>query len=73
MKASEIVEQLKPALEQLVIKAVEANSDKVVELVLKELAKLIPSNIDDKIIEQFEPQIKAAVKAFLIDQAEKIS
>ena len=73
MKINELLEQLKPALEQLIIKAIEQNSDKVVELALAELAKVIPSNIDDAIIEKIKEPIKAQVKKLLIEQAEKIS
>lgn len=73
MALQDIVQALLPQVEVLVKTAIEAKSDEVVEQVLAEIKKAIPTQIDDVIIEQLKPTVKAEIKKFLLAQAEKIS
>lgn len=69
----EIVSQLLAHVEVAVEKAVEAKSDALVEMVLKEITVRIPGGLDDAAAEVIKPELKVKVKAFLLAQAEKIS
>jgi hypothetical protein len=54
-------------------KLVEKHSDKVVDKAVAELVKLIPGNWDDAAAEFFKPQLKAYVKAEMLELVEEIS
>lgn len=74
-------EQLKKALEELVLPQIElaveagvqAKSDELVEFLAKKLCDAIPSQIDDALMAPLLPELKVHAKKFLLEQAENIS
>lgn len=65
-------EQVLAALEIAVDKLIEDKSDALVSAALVKLAQLIPGKLDDVLIGQYAPQIKAFVKQQLLAESAKI-
>jgi molybdopterin converting factor small subunit len=68
-----ITQKFLAAVEAAVKKMIEDKSDEIVEKLLSGLAEKIPGKFDDAFIEGLKPEVKADIKAFLLEQAEKIS
>lgn len=66
-------EKVKALVEVELEKAIEAKSDAVVNALLAELAKAIPGQLDDVMIEAAKPKLLPVVKAELLKLVEKIS
>lgn len=71
--AKKALADLAPQIEVAVKIGIEAKSDAVVDFLLQKLCDLIPSKIDDALLDSVKPQIKAEVKAFLLAKADEIS
>lgn len=68
-----IVEEVKAALEVSLEQVVEKAADPIIDLLLKEVALLIPGGVDDAIIAAMAPQIKKLAKELVLAEIEKIS
>lgn len=73
-KAQEIfADILAPMIEVEAKKAIEKESDKLVDKVFAKVTELIPGKLDDSIAEGIKPKVKEDVKAYLLGEADKIS
>lgn len=67
-----VLDSLKPQVEVLVKAAIESKSDALVDTVLSKLTEAIPGKLDDALVASLAPKIKEAVKAALLQAADKI-
>lgn len=67
-----IVQEVLAAVEIAVEKAVAEKAEVIVEKVIEALAKAIPGQLDDMLLQTVKPQAQALVKAELLKLADKI-
>lgn len=72
-QSNEVVEQVKAVTEVALEQVIEATYDKSFELIVAEIKKAIPGQVDDAILAVIAPAIKPQVKASVLAQVEKIS
>lgn len=70
---NEMVEQAKAITEVALEQVIEATYDKSFELIVEEIKKAIPGQVDDAVLAVIAPAIKPKVKELVLAQVEKIS
>lgn len=67
------ISALAPMIEVEVKKQIESESGKVVDFILAKITTAIPGDFDDKLADSIKPKLKEDFKAFLLQEADKIS